>query len=201
MSESTPESAQWLTVSQAAAALGGISERTVQRRCKAGKLSARQVTTETGTAWEIEAATLPTGDDRVTPHVERAADTRADVPTGAAIADDTVPPTVTTGDDGAQAVQLARMQGFMAGQMETAIARAISEANAPLLEEIRLLRADIETMKEGARIGQEAPQTVTTDNHARPAANFAQGGKAREVPPLQRFVARVFGLRIRDLEK
>jgi len=185
--ESTPESAQWLTVSQAAAALG-ISERTVQRRCKAGKLAARLATTETGQTWEVKAAALPTGDDRVPPHIERAADIRADVPTGAAIADDTVTPMVTTGDDGAQSVQLARMQGFMAGQMETAIARAISEANAPLLEEIRLLRADIEAMKTRRENAPERAQSGETGKEARPAANVAQGGARREARPLWKVI-------------
>jgi hypothetical protein len=193
MSESTPE---FVTVSQAAAALG-ISERTVQRRCKSGKLKARLVTTESGQVWEVEAATLPTGDDRVTTHFEREPITADKLPTGDAISADRV----TTGDDSTQTVQLARMQGFMAGQMETAIARAISAANAPLLDEIRLLRAEIEAMKTSADDAPQAPQTVTTDIHARPAAHVAQIGKAREVQPLQRFVARVFGLRIRDLEK
>jgi hypothetical protein len=188
MSESTPE---YVTVSQAAAALG-ISERTVQRRCKSGKVRARLVTTETGQLWEVEAATLPTGADRVTPRFKRELIADANVPTGAAtsdaIPDDRVTTVAATGDDSAQTVQLARMQGFMAGQMETAIARAISAANAPLLDEIRLLRADIEAMKETARNAQEAPQAGGTNNHARPAASVAQSGARREMRPLWKVV-------------
>ena len=44
--------AQWLTTSQASAALG-VSERTVQRRCNAGKLTARKVITGDGEKWEV----------------------------------------------------------------------------------------------------------------------------------------------------
>ena len=59
--------AQWLTSSEAAAALG-ISERTVQRRAASGKLTARKVTTGDGEKWEIQlsadsdAKAVPTGD-------------------------------------------------------------------------------------------------------------------------------------------
>jgi excisionase family DNA binding protein len=56
--EATPASGEWLTVSQAAALLR-VSERTVRRRCEAGKLSARLETTPTGPAWLIEAADIP----------------------------------------------------------------------------------------------------------------------------------------------
>ncbi len=191
--KSTPE---YLTVSQAAAALK-ISERTVQRRCKSGKLGARQVTTETGQAWEVDAATLPTGADRVTTPFEREPIAADKLPTGDAIAADRV----TTGADSAKAVQIARMQGFMAGQMETAIARAISAANAPLLDEIRLLRAEIEAMKTSAYDAPGTPQSGETGKEAQTPKSVAQRNKAREVQPLQRFVARVFGLRIRELEK
>ena len=45
--------AQWLTSSEAAAALG-VSERTIQRRAQAGKLTARKVVTGDGEKWEIQ---------------------------------------------------------------------------------------------------------------------------------------------------
>lgn len=54
MSESSTRSGEWLTVSQAAAALG-ISERAIQKRCASGKLAARRVETAQGTRWEIDA--------------------------------------------------------------------------------------------------------------------------------------------------
>ena len=43
----------WLTVSQAATALG-IGERAVQKRCEAGKINARRTVTPQGARWEID---------------------------------------------------------------------------------------------------------------------------------------------------
>jgi hypothetical protein len=95
-------------------------------------------------------------------------------------------PEVPTGADTSQAVQMARLEGFVAGQMETAIARAISEANAPLLEEIRLLRGEIEAMKETAQNAQESPQKGQTGKEPSKAGSAALGGKAREARPFWR---------------
>jgi len=54
MSESN---SAWLTVSQAAAALG-VSERTIRRRCESGKIASHLATTENGREWQIEAAAV-----------------------------------------------------------------------------------------------------------------------------------------------
>lgn len=51
-STTTETRAAWLSTSEAAAALG-VSERTIQRRANAGKLTARKVTTGDGEKWEI----------------------------------------------------------------------------------------------------------------------------------------------------
>ncbi len=48
---------QWLTVSQAAALLK-VSERTIRRRCEAGKLAARLDSNESGSVWLIDAAAI-----------------------------------------------------------------------------------------------------------------------------------------------
>lgn len=42
----------WLSTSQAAAALGQ-SERTIRRKCAAGKLACREVSTKGGPAWQV----------------------------------------------------------------------------------------------------------------------------------------------------
>jgi hypothetical protein len=52
MSDTTP--GEWLTVTEAAAALG-VSSRAVQRRCKTGQLVARLVADKGGQHWEIGA--------------------------------------------------------------------------------------------------------------------------------------------------
>ena len=44
----------WVSVGEAADALG-ISERAIQKRCKAGKMRAELVTTDSGTQWQIAA--------------------------------------------------------------------------------------------------------------------------------------------------
>ncbi len=64
---------EYLTVSQAAARLG-ISSRAVQKRCNAGTLAARRVSTPAGDRWEVEAANLPANLD--------ASWTRTDEPNG-----------------------------------------------------------------------------------------------------------------------
>jgi excisionase family DNA binding protein len=51
--------AQWLTVAEVADLLG-VTPRTIQKRCKAGKLDARSVETPTGDQWEINAANVET---------------------------------------------------------------------------------------------------------------------------------------------
>ena len=61
---------QWLTTSAAAAALG-VSERTIQRRAQAGKLTARKVVTGDGEKWEVQlsadsaAKVVPPSDDTI----------------------------------------------------------------------------------------------------------------------------------------
>lgn len=47
----------WLSVAEAAAALK-VSERTARRRCEAGKLAARLVTTENGRQWRVDPAAV-----------------------------------------------------------------------------------------------------------------------------------------------
>lgn len=49
--------AQWRTVGEVAALLG-VSERAVQKRCTAGTLSARRMETPKGAVWEIDARSI-----------------------------------------------------------------------------------------------------------------------------------------------
>lgn len=53
---------EWITVAEAAARFK-VSERSIQRRCRAGKIAARLTARPTGQQWEIEAAKLPESDD------------------------------------------------------------------------------------------------------------------------------------------
>jgi hypothetical protein len=130
--------AEWLTTSEVAARLK-ISERTVQRRCKSDKLKCKRVMTEDGVSWQVDATSLPTGDDindRLTPSddgVTTGDDTQsvgsvASVPTGGAIGDDT---------------RLGRVEGYVARDMELLIGRAVEDAvkaaQAPLLKYIEQL--------------------------------------------------------------
>jgi hypothetical protein len=50
--DSTLDSGQWLTLAEAARALG-VSEKTVRRRVKAGYVAGRQVSTLHGPAWQV----------------------------------------------------------------------------------------------------------------------------------------------------
>lgn len=51
----------WLTVPQAAQRLN-LPESIVQQRCESGQLKAHLLTTENGTAWYINPASLPAGE-------------------------------------------------------------------------------------------------------------------------------------------
>lgn len=69
------EGGAWLTVAEAAARLR-VSERTVRRRCEAGKLVGELRSTLSGPSWFVSAAAMPAdtaakaadGEARVTPH-------------------------------------------------------------------------------------------------------------------------------------
>ncbi len=54
---SSEQNGEWLTVSEAAARLR-VSERAIQRRCKAGRLSAQLKATPTGQQWQIDGSML-----------------------------------------------------------------------------------------------------------------------------------------------
>jgi hypothetical protein len=119
------EYSAWLTTSQAAAALG-VAERTVQRRCKAGKLTARQVTTGDGLEWRIDPATVPTlatGGDTLPPQVPTPIHAQNDgatvqsggsVPTGGA----KVATGAAIGGDSALLTQLQSENLFLRGLVE-----------------------------------------------------------------------------------
>jgi len=174
-----------LTVSQAAARLG-ISERTVQRRCKRGQLTARLENTPDGMQWLIDGATLPTG---------------------AAIGADTVPPSnhsqnVPNGATGAAIELLDQLKS------ENAFLRGLVEQRDRDAAELRAsLRAALAAMPkalpDGASTLPEARdlQQVATDN----APNFGQlrtgtGQRktrlsARKLTAWQRAAARILGIR------
>lgn len=59
-SEAKDHAARWIDATEAARLLG-VSVRGVQRRCRAGKLAARLVSTPSGQQWEINAQTLTNG--------------------------------------------------------------------------------------------------------------------------------------------
>ncbi len=83
-------SAQWITVAEAARHLK-ISERAIQRRCKAGKLHARLIPTPTGQQWEINAEKLERAPTATTSADAQGADSNDRDDTGA-----TTPTTETT---------------------------------------------------------------------------------------------------------
>jgi hypothetical protein len=185
MSESTAGGA-WLTVSQAAAVLG-VGERTVQRRCKAGKLSCREVTTESGQRWEVEAATLATGDDSLRQGDDTPSRGNGRVTTAAPDTGDRV----TTGED----ARLGRLEGYMARDLElvisAAVSTAVAAAVAPLQAELRELRAVIE--QQAQQRPHDAPSTAGEQQAGEPVTD-SEKGTEREILPAARHGDRV-GLR------
>jgi hypothetical protein len=118
MTQEAPDTSQWLTTAEVAFILK-VSERTIQRRCEAGKLVCKRHTDENGEAWRVSAASVPgalvspvvtTGDDRKTPPGDEVATTahtqyeRESPESGATLttgddADDNVTTSVVTTDD------------------------------------------------------------------------------------------------------
>jgi hypothetical protein len=137
------ETTEWLTTSEAAARLK-MSERTVRRRCAAGKLRARRVTTDEGIFWQVDAASLPT--DGEPSHTETTSTgdmttTNAIPHSGNAAILATAGADLPAGDDTSSAItaalDLGRIQGYLARDMEIVVGRAVeqvvSNITAPLL--------------------------------------------------------------------
>jgi excisionase family DNA binding protein len=144
----------WLTVSQAAALLG-LSERTIRRRCERGEIAARLVVNEGSKTWLVDQAattSLAEGPASESPTSgDLSADTVVDVAPEVA-------PTVDTdmsigADNSEQSMalsadsQIERHIGSgyaardVARDIELLITRVMESAQAPLLEEVRALRA------------------------------------------------------------
>jgi excisionase family DNA binding protein len=172
----------YLTVSQAAAALG-VSERTVRRRCETGKLAARLETTDTGKTWLIEGAAIA---------ADAAANVRPEDQDSSASGAVNMAAGADRAADNSEAA-LHRMQGYIARDMELAIARAVEAAQTPLLEEIRQLRAQVERLSESR---QEAPQQAPEGSsvvESQPAAESAQRPALSTAPLWLRW----FGIRLK----
>ncbi len=176
---------RWATVSQAGAALG-VSERTVQRRCKSGALAARLETTADGHEWRIDPATLPTG-AAIVP-------TGADSPfkSGTAPSVGSVPPSAAIGADSVLLAHLQSENVFLRGLVEQRD-RDAAELRAALREALKMSnRAIMPPNDESAvQATQRAPGGVT-GNHTKAAPIGSQRPAGREVRPLW---ARLLGYR------
>jgi hypothetical protein len=151
----------WLTASQAAARLG-VSERTIQRRCRAGRVpGARLAITPNGRRWMMVDSALPppTANDTsdtaaylVRPFRSAAPDTPA--------TNDRLPPGGAATNDSANDTRLGRLEGYAARDLELVIAgaveRAVTAAQAPLLERIDQLTAEVRGLRESAGKGAQA---------------------------------------------
>jgi len=217
MSESTPESVQWLTVSQAAAALG-ISARAVQKRCVSGKLTARRVATSGGDRWEVDGANLPANLDasrtrtreplgrepRELGREQTAIHEESEPKTGANL--DANPRTIGR-EQGANldAPEVEYLREALQRERETsarereiadqwraqveAANRQASEATAALREYLKISnRAIMPPANESAHNALDLAEMPQTGKQARPAANVAQGGTRREARPLWKVI-------------
>jgi hypothetical protein len=162
---------QWLTVSQAAARLG-VSERTVQRRCKSGKLAAKLESGEEGTAWLVDGSKLPTGAD--TQNTSESRQSVVSVPTGAA--------NVPTGADSGLLEHLRVENAFLRGLVEQRD-RDAAELRAALREALRMSnRALMPAASDESASAADAPQqtqTTKAGNQSKPAAIAAQRAAER----------------------
>ncbi len=197
-----------LTVSQAAARLG-VSERTIQRRCKNGQLSAHLVTDEDGAQWLIDPTTLPTGDDRVPTHSKApihsqkdalTPDKAATLPTGAAI--------VPTGTTAALLAEKDARINDLRAQVEAWRLQA-EAANRTAAETSAALRKALDAMPKALPDGEKLRQ-VRTENASRENAPQApiippgdqtpaaakQNPQARVLKPWQRAIIRMIKVKL-----
>lgn len=194
-------SAEYLTVSQAAARLG-ISERTVQRRCKRGQLSARLETTPDGTQWLIDPATLPTGDattaDKV-PTLENQQKPAIQVQN-----ESSQPPTNATGADTADKVPTGDAIELLEHlRDENKFLRTLIEQRDRDAAELRAaLRKALEAMPKALTNGgkldevghkKEEPANVPPAEQSTPPA--PRSGKRPQLTAWQRAAARILGIR------
>ncbi len=217
MSETAPD--EWLTVSQAAARLG-VSERTVRRRCESGKLVARLVANEGGTggrAWLIDRAAT-NEPDAACGHAARRpkrADARghadesesqqraATRPDGQSDGQAVRPERAASEEASVRPDELRelerqsdRMRGYLAGQMEATIARAVREAveaaQAPLVREIEQLRAEVTALTAARHEAPQRAENAPAGNQPPPVPSGQQRPAEREARPLW---ARLLGYR------
>jgi excisionase family DNA binding protein len=189
----------YLTVSQAAARLG-LKERTVQKYCASGKLTARRVSTPTGNAWQIDRASFEaieapnerTNEHRT--HAERTAQAEVSNSKSTERTANERTPNEQTND----ARALGRLEGLALSGLEKSIAQAVENAVAlavaPLADEIRALRLQVE--KQGREDARQAPQSVSADVAPVAQKQAAQRGKKpQRLTAWQRIGARLLGIR------
>ncbi len=186
-----------LTVSQAAARLG-VSERTIQRRCKSGKLKAELVTDADGEEWRIDPATLPTGDaisdDKVTTAPgEPAHSQKAPVTTQAPATGDDAADRVPTRDDARLLDQLQTENGFLRAMVEQH-QRSEAELRAALRS---ALNAMPKALTESAPIeaAQGAQSTPDDQTGAGAKQSPERGTQRKTLTAFQRIAARILGIR------
>jgi excisionase family DNA binding protein len=131
----------WLTVSQAAALLG-VSERTIRRRCERGEIAARLVVNEGGKTWLVDqaaATSLAIDMTSEEPNPNTAVEVRPATLEELSAGADSNEQSADTATDSQITRHVA--VGYVERDIELLIARVVESAQAPLLEEIRALRA------------------------------------------------------------
>jgi hypothetical protein len=166
---------KWLTVSEAAALLK-VSERTVRRRCEAGKLSAQRESNEFGVVWLVEAAAITAantgnGSDGADSEEGAAAQVQPEsVSTAATSADDSKSSEVTAAiaadNQNSQIEVVAGEVHQLRGEIEQLKAFIVGGAMQAINERLATL-PDVETLRAAMReeLGEREP-TLTKDDVA-----------------------------------
>ncbi len=133
-----------LTASQAAAALG-VSERTIRRRCAAGKLAGELVSTESGATWLIPLDALEIRSSEIQP------------------AEPTAPGAATTPAELARLeTDVQQIKAYLAGQinsreaMREDISAALTQALSPVLMKLNELQEENSALR--AQLAAQRPQ-------------------------------------------
>jgi DNA repair exonuclease SbcCD ATPase subunit len=168
---------KYLTVSQAAAALGK-SERSIRRQCAAGKLEAIEVLQQGGKAWQIPESAIERAANRGQDAEPHAASNAASAPLVAADA-----ATIARLE-----TQLQNVQAFLAGQINTReavredVKAVLDDALAPIVTALEAFQRENERLRD--QIVAERPERAI-ERQQEPGGFWANiwGRKRGQLPP------------------
>jgi excisionase family DNA binding protein len=194
---------EYLTVSQAAARLG-LKERTIQKYCASGKLTARRVSTPTGDAWQIDRASFEAieaannvPNERTNEHRTNGERTPKHQSPNSKSSERTPNAQGTERTPKAESLAQSREEVlFLRGLVEQH-QRSEAELRAALRKALDAMPLAITAGNESAPIeAAAAPENTQAKETTQPAKQAAQRGAQRKIRPWQRAIMRMIKVKL-----